>query len=77
MIKSSEGMLEHAGYTIGSNQGGKVRFLGDFGIILVGLDQGLDIGEAARLGKAFNGEVLGVARGEWGGVVFGNGGVDF
>ena len=70
-------MLKHAGYTIGSNQGGKIGFLGDFGIILVGLDQGLDIVEAATLGEASDGEVLGVARGEWRGVIFGNGGVDF
>jgi len=43
----------------------------------VRLDEGLDVGEAARLGEAADREVLSVAGGGGGGVVFGNRGVDF
>lgn len=42
----------------------------------MGFDQGLDIVEAASLGEASHSEVLGVARGERRGVLFGKGGVD-
>ena len=41
-------------------------------IILVGLDLGLNIVKAVRLGEASNGEVLRVARGQWRGVMFGS-----
>jgi hypothetical protein len=70
-------VVEHAGYAVGSDQSGQEAFFFDFGVFFVGLDEGLDVGEAVGLGEAAHGEVLSVAGGRGGGVVFGNRGVDF
>lgn len=72
-------MIEHSGDAIGSNEAREVGFLGDFGVVFVGFEEGFDVGETARLCEALDGEVLGVARGGWRGgrVVIGEGGVDF
>lgn len=77
MIVGFEGVIEHAGEAVRSDEGGDVGFLGDFGIIFVGFQEGFDIGKAARLSETLDGEVLGVARGDRGSVVVGDGGVDF
>lgn len=66
-------MIEHTGKAIGSDESGEKRLLGDFGIILMRLDERLDVCKSTRLGEAPDGELLGVARGERGRVVFGNG----
>ena len=42
----------------------------------MGIEEGFDVGEAAGLGEALDGEVEGVAGGERRGVVAGDGGVD-
>lgn len=70
-------MVKHASSAVGSDQGGQVGLLFDFGVFFVGLDEGFDLGKAVGLGEATNGEVLCIAGDSWGGVVFGNGGVDF
>lgn len=69
-------MVEHTCDPVGSDQRAQVGLLRDLGFLLVGLDEGLDVGEAAGLGEAADGEVLSIARGDGGGVVLGDGGVD-
>lgn len=70
-------MIEHTSASIGSNEGSKVGFLGDFGIRLVRLDEGFDVGETSGLSEAPDGKVLRVARGNRRCVVVGDGRVDF
>ena len=80
--EGADGVVEHGGAAVGEDEGGEEGLLGDDGVVgFLGFDEGFDVGEAAGLEEAFDGEVEGVGEGDWGrgggrGRGFGNGGED-
>lgn len=74
LVEGADGVVEHAGAAVGEDEGGEEGLVGDVGVVgFLGFDEGFDIGEAARVEEAFDGEVEGVAEGDWGGGGLGDG----
>lgn len=66
LLEGLQGVVEHGGASVGSDERGEESLCFDKWVSLARLDQGLDVGEAVGFGEAADGELHGVARGEWG-----------
>lgn len=72
LLESLDGVVEHGGTAVGSDERGVERLLLYSRVVLVGLDQGFDVGETVAFREAADGELLGVAGGDRGGGVVGD-----
>lgn len=74
IVEGADGVVDHAGGAVGEDDGGEEGFVGRVQAGLAGLEEGLDIGEAAGPGKAADGQVDSEAGGDRGGGGVGDGG---